>query len=269
MLDIILDEFHFASLWNGGIFLFLAFTAIIYLFLLPSEKNHSAGKTILFLGSLVLLFIAVGSPLNIIGRIKFSTHIIQVALLVLVIPPLMLLGLKKKVIHQVRKFPVIKKLEKFITNPIIAFGLFYGFLYAYHHPPIFDDARTDLFWNYFYLLGLFLAAILLWVPIIRNQFGTKQRTIFLLAIMGMLLPLGSIFLFAKESLYQTYSNLTSFTEALQLCLPPGETLSSDYILMLLPFKPVAEQQLGGIIWIVSGLVIFAAILLWTNLKRKS
>lgn len=96
MLDIILDEFHFSTLWNGEILLFGLFSAIIYLFLLPEEKNHSIWKTILFFTGLIVLFISIRSPINVIARIKLSTHIKQLILLLLVVPPLLIIGFKTK-----------------------------------------------------------------------------------------------------------------------------------------------------------------------------
>ena len=119
MLDIMLEEFPFASLWNTGIFLFIAFAAIIYLFLLPQEKNHRLWKTVFFFIGLIVLFIATGSPINIIGRIQFSVHIIQVVLLCLIAPPLLLIGMKWNIIHRLIQYELISRINSFLIRPYV------------------------------------------------------------------------------------------------------------------------------------------------------
>jgi putative membrane protein len=256
MLDVILEEFQFSSLWNAGIFLFLAFTAIIYLFLLPQEKEHSIWKTIMFLMGLVIIFIAAGSPLNIIGRIQFCSHIIQVILLCFVAPPFLLIGLKWKLIYRLLDIRIMNRILHFITKPYFTLVAFFLFLYAYHHPPIFDQARIDLYLNYFYLLGLFITALLLWIPILYGQMNRKMNQIYHLVCMLLILPLAIILMASDGVLYQAYTDLTTFTQALEVCLPAGYTLSPEDVLLLLPFEPVKEQHIGGIIWLLASLIIF-------------
>src|SRR5690606_10477390 len=133
--------------------------------------------------------------------------------------------------------------------------------YGYHHPPIFDQARVDLYGNYLYLFILFLTAILLWVPILSKKNTKKMLTIYHLICMACILPLGGILLLSQEILYQAYTDLTTFTQAVEVCLPTGQTLSPELVLLLLPFEPIGEQYTGGIIWVVAGLVIFSISLL--------
>ena len=255
MLDIMLEDFPFSSLWNSGIFLFLAFTVIIYLFILPQEKDHPLWKQVVFFLGLVVVFIGAASPLNIIGRIQFSAHIIQVILLVFIAPPLLIIGMKRRIIDLALKVNVLAELIDFIIKPYCTIGLFFLALYGYHHPPIFDQARVDLYGNYLYLFLLFITGILLWIPIISKKVTLKSTTMYHLICMALILPLGGILVLSKEILYQAYTDLTTFTQALEVCLPAGETLSPELVLLLLPFEPIAEQHIGGIIWIISGLII--------------
>src|SRR5690606_39686500 len=145
MLDIMLKEFPFSSLWNMGIFLFLGFIVIIYLFILPQEKKHPFWKSIIFFIGLLIVFAGAGSPLNIIGRIEFSTHIVQVVLLSLIAPPLLIIGMKKKIFVLAQKITILQKILFVLTKPYIAIILYFLVLYIYHHPPIFDQARVDLY----------------------------------------------------------------------------------------------------------------------------
>ncbi|WP_096273631.1 cytochrome c oxidase assembly protein [Paucisalibacillus globulus] len=268
MLDIMLEEFPFSSLWNSGIFLFLAFSAVIYLFILPQEKKHPFWKSAVFFIGLVVIFFSAASPLNIIGRIQFSAHIVQIVLLVFIAPPLLIIGMKRRILVQAFKIKILAKIFDFITKPVVTIGLFFLALYGYHHPPIFDQARVDLYGNYLYLFILFLTAILLWVPILSKKNTKKMLTIYHLICMAFILPLGGILLLSKEILYQAYTDLTTFTQALEVCLPTGQTLSPELVLLLLPFEPIGEQYTGGIIWVVAGLVIFSISLLVNRIIVK-
>lgn len=71
----------------------------------------------------------------------------------------------------------------------------------------------------------------------------------------MIFPLAGILLFSKEIMYQAYTDLTTFTQALEVCLPAGAELSPQVVLQLLPFEPVAEQQLSGRILLASFLIV--------------
>src|SRR5690625_5096726 len=129
MLDIILDEFHFSTMWNGGIFLFLIFGLIIYFFLLPEDDKFSVKKAIMFVAGIITLFAALGSPLNVIGRIQFSTHIIQLILLLFVSPPLLILGFKNKIFEKVKSISFLDKTFQFLIRPLTATILFQALFY--------------------------------------------------------------------------------------------------------------------------------------------
>ncbi|HLR81451.1 MAG TPA: cytochrome c oxidase assembly protein [Bacillota bacterium] len=259
MIGLILDEFHFASLWNGGILLFVLFGAIIYLFILPAGKEHSIWKAILFFIGSIALFVSVGSPLNIVGRIQYSSHIIQILLLLFIAPPLMIYGLKRKWFdHVIATYPAVKKTVYALTHPVFAMVIFYILFYGYHIPAIFNFARVDLYINYFYLLVLFIAAILLWVPIFsKHRLTKKQKMLYSLINMILLLPYGFVLLLANGNLYTVYTDLSSFISALEVCLPVEKSLPKTYYEALLPFAPVDEQVKGGKILIVGVIAIFS------------
>ncbi|SES67514.1 putative membrane protein [Oceanobacillus limi] len=257
MLDIILDEFHFSSLWNGGIFLFICFAAIIYLFLLPQDKRHTIWKSILFLVGLVSIFVAIGSPINIIGRIEFSTHVVQLILLLFIAPVLLILGRKQKAIDQLLTISPLEKIMQFVMHPIFTLGLFIILFYGYHIPAVFDQARIDLFWNYFYMFGLFLAAIFMWLPVLSSKrFAVKRKVLYVSWMVFLMLPFCLLLWLSNESFYNLYTDMRSFVAAMELCLPPGESLSPEYFELLLPFDPVGEQKQGGIILFLFQLILW-------------
>ncbi|GAB3803194.1 cytochrome c oxidase assembly protein [Virgibacillus kimchii] len=268
MLDIILDEFHFSTMWNGGIFLFLMFGLIIYFFLLPEDK-FSLKKAILFVAGTIALFAALGSPLNVIGRIQFSTHIIQLILLLLVSPPLLILGFKNKIFEKVKSYAFLDKTFRFLTRPVTAAVLFQVFFYGYHVPVIFNFARMDLYLNYFFLLVIFISAILLWIPIISQNILSKRNKVIYILINGLLLvPYSLVLILAKDALYIIYTDVDLFVTSLEACFPDVNTVPDGFFAALLPFEPVHEQKIGG--WYLLGgqMIIFGITLLLLSFKER-
>ncbi|RKQ33862.1 cytochrome c oxidase assembly protein [Oceanobacillus halophilus] len=271
MLEIILDEFHPSTLWNGGIFIFSAFAIIIYFLLLPSSKSHSIWKSMAFLAGIAALYAALGSPLNIIGRIKFSTHIIQVILLYLIAPPLFIVGFKNEIFNQVKQVNILDNLINVMTKPVVAMSTFYLLFYGYHVPAIFSYSRLDLYLNYFVLLIIFIAAILIWIPILKpGKLSDKQKLIYGLVNILLMIPYSIFLLMAKEGIYSLYTDIDLFMSSLVVCLPDAEYLTPEFYQSLLPFDPVAEQQKGGILLLISQIVIFTVgTFAGTKIKKRN
>lgn len=260
MLDIILDEFHFSTLWNGGIFLFTMFAAIIYFFLLPASKKHSWWKSFAFLLGLIVIFIAIASPLNVTGRIKFSTHSLQLVLLLLVAPPLLIAGFKTAILERMKSIGSMKKVMIVLTKPVVATVLFQIVFYSYHIPFMFNFARLDLYLNYFFLLALFLSSVLLWIAILSpDQLSRGQKWKYSFVNVILLTPFSVILFFANTGLYAIYSDINLFMSALALCLPDLTDVPPEFFASLLPFDPVHEQWLGAIIFFAGKLISFAVV----------
>lgn len=267
MIELILDEFQFSTLWNGGILLYVLFSVILYLFLLPNEENHKKIHTFLFLAGLLVLYIAVGSPINMIARIKFSSHIIQIVLLLLVVPPLLIIGFKKKLVAQLMSIAIIKRIFNYVSRPWVAIITFFILFYVYHIPVVFDYVRVDLYLNYFYLLALFISAILLWLPILDSNALLKQTKLKYWSFISLLLcPFSFVLIYMETSLYTIYTNMDLFIKALEFCLPVYEKIPPETYMALLPFAPVEEQKFGGMILFASQIVIFGSIIIYN--KRR-
>ncbi|MFD1040373.1 cytochrome c oxidase assembly protein [Virgibacillus byunsanensis] len=269
MIENILNEFSFLMLWNGGVLFFILLGTVIYIALLPYERDHSIRKTMMFLAGTVILFITLGSPLNVLGRITFSSHIIQLVLLLLVTPPLLIKGFKMKVVHHLLSITMVKKLVHVITHPLVTISLFHLLFYGYHIPTVFDQVRVGYFSNYIYLVALLVAALLLWIPIISKERLTRNQKMRYVVITSLLfIPLSLILLLINESLYSIYTDVDLFITALELCLPELDTIPPDYFEALLPFSPAKEQKTGGGILLVSQLVIFSVLFSYIYKKRK-
>ncbi len=257
MLEIILDEFHFSTLWNGGILIYMGFIFIIYFLLLPQDFKYPLWKQVAFVLGMVAVFAALGSPINVIARIKFSIHILQLILLLLIAPPLLIIGFKNEIFERARKVKILGSILKFLSKPIVGFLAFFVLFYWYHVASVFNHARLDLFINYLFMLALLFVGILLWLPIISpSKLNKNRKRVYILLSIIFLIPYGLILLFQDQSLYLVYTDIEMFMQSLAVCMPSIKEIPPEFAAALLPYNPVEEQFQGGMMLVLSQLVIF-------------
>lgn len=258
MLDILLEEFHPSTMWNGGILILIAFVIIGYFLLLPTSKKHPVWKSILFVAGLVAVYASLGSPLNVIGRMKFSIHIIQIVLLFFIAPPLIILGFKNEILRTLNRIEVFRDMINFLTKPIVAIIIFYLLFYIYHIPAVFNSARLGLALNYVILFIILIAAIFLWVPLLKPDVLTnKQKWIYSIMNMVLIVPYVVILLMANEGIYALYTDFDLFMSSLVICLPSDAAqMTPEFFQALLPFDPANEQKIGAVILLISQIIIF-------------
>jgi len=266
MLEFIIDEFdfHVSTLWNGGVVLFILFFIILYIFILPSGKNHTVWKTVIFFAGLIALFIALGSPINIVARIKYSSHIIQLIFLLLVAPPLLIYGFKKEIIERAREIEWIDQTIRILTKPVNALILFFVLFYIYHVPFVFDFVRIDLFLNYLFFFLLFGAAILLWIPILseKSKLTGNQKMLYAIVNIVLFIPYSLILFTANEGLYLLYTDTEMFRSSVELCLPNEEDVPPEFYQALIPYDPVQQQVEGGKVLLIWQVIIILGYTLW-------
>ncbi|MFD1779000.1 cytochrome c oxidase assembly protein [Fredinandcohnia salidurans] len=272
MISQILDGFSFHSQWNGGIIFFTLILIVLYMFLLPTPKDHPKYKSMAFTGSMLLILLAVGSPLNLLGRMLFRAHIIQIVIVLLIAAPLIVIGLKTNLLEKVLQKNGVKRVYRVLTYPVFTIVLFHGLLIGYHVPEMFDWIRTGYFTNYFFLIGLIVAAVLLWWPIIgpikeHDQMTFKKKLIYIVVNIVLFLPVTLFLWLAADALYSVYSDTSQMLAALALCMPLGEEIPPDLLETLLPYPPVGEQKNGAIILFITQALIFGLSAIWLFMKK--
>ncbi|MEK5440654.1 cytochrome c oxidase assembly protein [Fredinandcohnia sp. FSL W7-1320] len=272
MISQILDGFSFHSQWNGGIIFFTLILIVLYMFLLPTPKDHPKHKSIAFAGSMLLILLAVGSPLNLLGRMLFRAHIIQIVVVLLIAAPLIVMGLKTNLLEKALRKNSVKKVYSVLTHPVFTIILFHGLLIGYHVPVMFDWIRTGYFTNYFFLIGLIVAAVLLWWPIIgpikeHDQMTFKKKLIYIVVNIVLFLPVTLFLWLAKDALYSVYSDTSQMLAALALCMPLGEEIPPDLLETLLPYPPIGEQKNGAIILFITQTLILGLSAIWLYMKK--
>lgn len=281
------DIFGFRALWSPYYLVVMILITVLYFMIIGPLRSKfkdstpvSTKQQILFVTSIVALYISKGSPIDLLGHIMFSAHMAQMAILYLVVPPLLILGIPNWLWKAIIYRPVIKPLIKIFTKPIIALILFNGVFSIYHVPLVFDFVKTDPFYHATMTTIIFITAMFMWFPLLNTLPEWKSLTGikkigYIFADGVLLTPACALIIFATDPLYLTYSEPHAWINALQLCVPvdmlAGLNLTGPEMFNTLPL--VEDQQLGGVVMKIIQEIVYGSILAyiffeWARKERQ-
>lgn len=156
----------------------------------PVESKYPA----YFYTGIAFLAIALFSPLDILGmHFLLTAHMIQHVLFSVVCPPLLLLGIPGWMVEPFFQGARVRKVARFLTYPMIAFGLYNLNMWVWHIPPILDAvpssgviAVTTLLDNAVLILALALGALLLIPRMMRSGSSAAWLVTSALALVGII-----------------------------------------------------------------------------------
>lgn len=282
-----LDIFGFRALWSPFFFLVLVLILIGYFLITVKFRERfrnseplTRKQGTIFTLTIILLYIVKGSPVDLMGHIMFYAHMTQMAILYLVIPPMLIIGVPQWVWRSVLQQPIIKPAFKFFTNPLIALILFNGMFSLYHIPDVFDVIKVDMWLHAIYTSVLFLMAIFMWWPLV-NQLEDYQtlsgvkKVGYIFADGILLTPACALIIFADVPMYATFSDPSSWMQALELCVPASTLAGLDLSgpEMFNSMSLIHDQQLGGVLMkviqeIVYGYVLAQIFFSWYRKEQK-
>lgn len=254
------STFTARTIWTPELMIVLALVSLMYVLIItkfryhfPDSKPVSIRRIIYFHIGLLAIYIGFGGPLYVLGHIMLSMHMLSMAIVYLIAPPLLLIGIPSWFFKYFSRFKPVRRIFTIIGFPILGLLLFNGAFSFYHLPVTFDYLITNEVWHNTYQLGMLFAAMLMWWHIIP-RFTTKYdlselKRIFYMFGSGVLFtPACALIIFAAGPLYAPYTDPSIWAIAMSYCLPPGaeipyEVLSGEQSLTLL--SPHQDQQFGG------------------------
>lgn len=246
-----LSMFGFRALWSPWFFISVVLVGVLYFMLFKSATNK---QRILFITSLVLLYIVKGTPVDLLGHLNFSMHMVQMSVLYLFIPPLFLLSIPSSFYRKLLSNKSFSRPFLFLTKPLFAIILFNGVFSVYHFPFIFDAIKTNTFLHAGVTSFIFITAIIMWWPLVcplpeYRKLSGLQKLAYIFADGMLLTPACGLIIFASVPIYETYTNPASWAKALELCVPASTLANIDLSSpqMFSWFPPRTDQQLGGVI----------------------
>ncbi|MBC8622495.1 cytochrome c oxidase assembly factor CtaG [Bacillus paralicheniformis] len=266
-----LEIFGFRALWSPYFLGAVVFITGLYFFLMKrfgSEEERASRKEIgLFVTAMFLLYASKGSPIDLLGHIMFSAHMAQMAVLYLIVPPLIILGIPPWFWKKVIILPVVKPLFRFFSKPLIAIIVFNGLFSMYHIPLVFDFIKTDAVYHAVITVLIFIAAFFMWWPLVHKveelpQMNGLLKLGYIMADGILLTPACALIMFSDTTLYSTYSDPSAWAEAMKLCVPldtlSGMTLTGPEMFSSMPV--LEDQQLGAIVMKILQEIVYGTFL---------
>jgi len=277
MAMIPLSIFGFRALWSPWFFLALAALVVVYFLLAVKWKDRFEGSVPLtrrhisyFLSGMILLYIVKGSPLDLLGHILFSVHMVQMALLLLVVAPFLIVGIPNWMWKKVFDIKILNAIISLFTKPVISLLVFTIMFSLYHYPIILDTVKLSVTYHSIFTISLFIAAYFLWWPIVNTLEGQprlhglkKIGYVILSAI--LITPACTLIIFVDVPVYETYTSGEAWLQAMALCVP-ASTLSGLSGLgisgpeLFTNMSTLVDQQLGGILMKMMQELIYVVII---------
>jgi len=269
-----LNVFGFQALWSPFFIIFTLLLLGFYFFVTINKRIHFEGKEALtkkeasaFISAIVLLYIVKGSPVDLLGHILFSVHMVQMALLLMLIPPLLIAGIPTWVWRKILEPSVLRKSFRIFTKPLLALIVFSGLFSIYHIPLVLDTIKQNEWYHSLFTLVLFMSAILLWWPIMNKLAGEHKvhglsKVGYIIGSAVLITPACALIIFADQPMYETYTSGAAWLKTMELCVPSSvlATLTLSGPEMFTSMPTIEDQQLGGVIMKIIQEVIYGVIL---------
>lgn len=215
-----------------------------------------------FFSGLVILWLAIGSPMDGFADALLSAHMIEHLLLMSVVPPLLLFGyptvpLLRGLPHPVLRFVVapfirlrpLHDLGRALTRPLVAWLLMNGIFLAWHVPRAYDFALEHENWHAVEHACFLASSILFWWCLIQPWPATRLRLgwgilLYLVSADVVNTMLSAFLAFCDRPVYAFYLNEPN------------------------PFHadPLNDQILGAVIMWVLGSLAFLLPAVWITIR---
>jgi cytochrome c oxidase assembly factor CtaG len=168
-------------------------------------------KIALFALGLLLLLVAVVSPIAALGEERFSYHMLQHILLGDLAPLALLAGLNGPLLRPLLALPPIHAL-RVLAHPLVALPIWVANLYLWHLPFAYVAAIDNGFVHALEHLSFFTAGLIMWAPVVEvlpapAWFGTAAKLGYIVVVRLVETVLANVFLWSGEVFYSPYANV--------------------------------------------------------------
>jgi len=242
-----------ASTWSWDASVLVGCAALIGGYLVV-VRSRITSKTLFFIAGVLVMLLALESPLEKLGdTYLFSAHMAQHLLLILIVPPLMLLGIPRWLAQRVLDWPLARRIEHILNRPLLAWLLGMGTLWVWHVPALYNATLADENIHIVEHLSFLVTSSIFWWPILspltERRLAPLATIPYLFAASAAASILGIILTFTPPGIYPAYLDPNDEIGALPL-------LRDSWGL-----TPTADQQLGGLLmWVPGGLAYLSGII---------
>jgi cytochrome c oxidase assembly factor CtaG len=208
-------------------------------------------QRVAFDAGLAVVIVALVGPLDAAASRSFSSHMVQHVLLTMVAAPLLVLGgalgvalrawpgRPRRALRAIVHHPVVR----IITNPIVAWGLFFVVLWGTHVTELYDAALRSEGLHILEHAAYLTTAVLFWMPVLGRdpmpaRLSYPARILYLFLAMPAMAFLGLTIAATRHVLYPTYAVIEGLPRAL-----------------------ADQQAAGAIMWVTSMVMVLPALVL--------
>jgi putative membrane protein len=257
--------------WRPEIILSLGLAAVVHLTGRWRLKRRGSSKVVkpwrslVYLSGLAVLWIALMSPIDVLSSQFFFMHMVQHLLLVMIAPPLLLIGdpmpimiwglpssLRLEIGRWLRPTSRFRQTVRSLTTPGVVWFLFVATLVGWHDPRLYGLALKNELVHDLEHLTFFGTAVLFWwhvigsAPHIHKRLSPGVRIGYALSVVPPTALTGIAIAFASEPIYEYY---------LTVPRPGGMNVMQDQML-----SGVIMWIPGSMMYIIAALVLVAQIL---------
>jgi len=208
-----------------------------------------AWRMALFLLGIVLLVVAVASPVAEIGEEElFSFHMAQHLLLGDLAPLCLLAGLTGPLLRPILALPGVMRL-RVLSNPFVALPIWAANLALWHVPAMYEAAIENGAVHALEHTAFFAAGIVLWLPVLETLpapewFGTGAKLAYIVGVRFVATLIGNVFVWGGSPFYDVYET------------------GDEY----LGLSPSGDQSLAGSLMMLEGSLVTIVAIAWLFLR---
>lgn len=234
--------------WYPTVLLGILALAALYLWAVHGRLTLRAGW---FLAGLLVLVVALNSPLDVLGdSYLFSAHMLQHLLLILLAPPLLLMGIPRQAAIRFLEAGPLARVERLLNQPKLAWTIGIGTIWLWHLPFLYNAALASENIHLAEHLTFLLASGLFWWPVLapveKLRMKPMSAVVYLFFATAANSILGLLLAYSNPGIYPTY-------------LKPVDELG---ILGLIRnqwgITPALDQQAGGLLMWIAGSPVYLA-----------
>ena len=206
-----------------------------------SETGVSRWRMAAFLGGIGIVFFSLNGPLHHLSdEYLFAAHMVQHMLLMLIMPPLLILGVPPWLISKTLERSAVLKVARLLTHPVLAFAAYNVVFIGWHLPPMYNAALANHDVHIVQHLMFVSVATMMWWPVVNPVPGLERiptGPLLMMYVFAFGIPSTAVSAFitmSDELLYPLYE------------LAPRVTA----------LTPLEDQRLGGLIMWIPGMLIF-------------
>lgn len=215
-----------------------------------ARRGHAVPgwRLALFAFGIVLLVVAIASPLAAVAEEElFSFHMAQHLLLGDLAPLCLLAGLTGPVLRPLLALPGVMRL-RVLANPLVALPIWAASLALWHVPAFYEAAVESSGAHALEHVAFFSAGIILWLPALETLpapewFGTGAKLGYIVGVRLIGTLIGNVFIWG-EPFYDIYG------------------AGDDY----LGLSPQADQSLAGSLMMLEGSLVTIVAIAWLFLR---